>query len=134
MILVLLQNAYGVEDGYIPSYTKESFINCHTGRRLREALPEGVEVEIRNASPLVGKNADSYFKFDTKYIRNQIENIKPTVILACGKSATDALQELALNVPVVFMPHPAYRALSKDTTAFVKRRLEYFCGLGEVHG
>ena len=129
MILVFLQNAYGVEDGYVPSYDKESFRNCHTGRRLREALPENAEIEIRNASPLIGSNADSCFKYDYYYMLEQVETIQPDVILACGKVAEGALKDMELPVPVVFMPHPAYRALSKETTEFVRRRLEYFIGV-----
>ena len=75
--MVVLQNAYGVEDGYIPSFEKESFRNCHTGRRLRNAIPDGLDISIINASPKVGKKASSNFRPEHTYVSKKLEEIAP---------------------------------------------------------
>jgi hypothetical protein len=122
-ILVLLQNAYGVKPGYVPDYGLESFARCHTGKRLREALPDDVTVKIRNCSPLVGRTSDSFFAPDIDYVREQILDVQPDVILACGKSAHYTCEQIVPGVPVVKMPHPAFRALSKRATKSTKELL-----------
>lgn len=123
-LLVILQNAWGVEDGYIPSYDRESFTKSYTGIRLREALPKDYNVKIINSSPAVGNTADSYFPPQPEYVFSWINKIKPDAILACGKVAEKAIKQLNINVPVVYMPHPAYRALSKKITKSTKEELE----------
>lgn len=119
-LLVLLQNAWGVDDGYIPSLNKKSFISSHTGKRLREALPDDCKVKIRNSSPHVGSVSSSNFPPDLDYVRSEIRKIKPDVILACGVNARIAVENVEVTVPVVFMPHPAYRQLSKQMTLDTK--------------
>ena len=59
IVLVIVQNAYGVEDGYIPDYSRNSFAVCHTGKRLKEMLPSAVSVLIRNSNPSIGRVATS---------------------------------------------------------------------------
>ena len=86
--MVLLQNAYGVEDGYIPSLETESFINSHTGRRLvNEVLPTNINVQIRNCSSRIGDVSSDNFPPDYAYVREELDRIKPTAILACGVNA-----------------------------------------------
>jgi len=123
VILVVLQNAYGVEDGYVPSYKRSSFLNSHTGRRLSEMLPTK-DVEIRNASPIVGDVASSFFKCDLNYLRKEIGKIKPSVILACGVSAKNAIRNLETSIPIIFAPHPAWRRLSKKITSNIRQEVE----------
>lgn len=120
LLLIFLQNAWGVEEGYVPSYERESFRKSHTSKRLTEAIPDGTIFEIRNCSPKIGIKSDSYFKADLEYIKEQINTIKPTLILACGKSARKAFEKLPLDIPIVYMPHPTYRALSKKITGDVR--------------
>jgi hypothetical protein len=122
-LLVVLQNAYGVEEGYRPSYERESFVNCHTGRRLREALPTNCMVEIINSNPAIGNNPDSCFKPAPEYVKDWIAKIKPDVILVCGKVAKKTMQLLTIDIPTVYMPHPAYRALSKQMTSSTRNSL-----------
>lgn len=124
VLLVVLQNAWGVADGYVPDYSVESFSASHTGKRLRNAIPVGVEVHIRNASPLVGKNADSNFPPQPLYLKHEIEQIEPDIILACGKNAREAIMELELDCYVVKMPHPAFRQLSDNMLRRVRRKIE----------
>jgi len=123
-LLVVLQNAYGVEDGYIPSYEKESFSKCHTGIRLRRAIPENVSVRIINASPLVGREASSNFKPDIEYIEKSLTEIQPCVILACGVNARKGIRQVNTDIPVIEMAHPAYRALTNKTLDKVRKQIE----------
>jgi hypothetical protein len=122
--MVILQNAYGVEDGYVPSYERESFRNCHTGRRLKNAIPADVSVSIINASPVVGDTADSNFKPDLEYVRKHLTRIKPCVILACGVNAKKVVDMLDTDIPIIKMPHPAYRALTNKKLEEVKQQIE----------
>lgn len=114
-LLVVLQNAYGVEEGYEPSFERESFTNCHTGRRLKNAIPDNVSTTIINASPNIGDNADSNFKPDSTHVRKRMRSIKPDIILACGVNAKKVMSEIETDIPVLKMPHPAYRALTNKT-------------------
>ena len=123
-LMVILQNAYGVEDGYVPSFEKDSFRNCHTGRRLRRAIPESVNVSIINASPNVGIDADSYFHPERSYVLGKFREIKPDIILACGVNAKKVIDSIDVSVPVIKMPHPAYRALTNKTLDDVKEMIE----------
>lgn len=121
--MIILQNAYGVEKGYVPSFEKESFKNCHTGRRLRKAIPLGCDVEIINASPKVGDVADSNFAPDFNYVTQQVRRIKPDIILACGVNAKKVVDTLDVDVPIIKMPHPAYRALKNETLDNVRKEI-----------
>jgi hypothetical protein len=123
-LLVILQNAYGVEEGYEPSYNKSSFANCHTGIRLDRAIPDTVFPFIINASPVVGTTADSFYPYDSDHISRRILEIKPDVILACGVSAKEGIDSVEVDVPVIKMPHPAYRALTNKTLDEVRERIK----------
>ena len=115
MLLIVLQNAYGVEDGYVPSYDRDSFKNSHTGRRLRRAIPEGLPQKIVNSNPTVGDHVDSCYPPDPDYVEGWIKTIQPTVILACGAIAKKTMGLVETDVHTLFMPHPAYRALTNAT-------------------
>lgn len=121
-LLVILQNAYGVEDNYIPSYSHPSFTASQTGRRLKEFLPDNCTVEIINASPLIGDVADSIFAPDPDYVRMKVNNISPDCILALGSNAHKVVDMLGLKAIKSY--HPAYRALSKKITGEIKKEIE----------
>lgn len=127
-LLVVLQNAYmadrEIEEGYVPDFSLPSFSGSLTGKRLKHAIPEGVEVKIRNASPLIGRTSDSNFPPSVSYVDDQIKRIHPHIILACGKNANEAIDQLDPDCHVVRMPHPASRTLSNKMLANVKRRLK----------
>lgn len=126
-VLVFLQNAYGVEDGYVPTYERESFASCHTGKRLKEMIPDDAEIIIRNSSPQIGDVVSSNIPPDWEYIAGQIEMIDHDVILACGKNAREgvskALSFAAYRPRVVYAPHPAWRQLSKQGTTEIRTRI-----------
>lgn len=122
-LLIVLQNAYGVEEGYVPSYDKESFRNCHTARRLKEVIPENIEIKIINSNPKVGLISSSYFKPDREYVNNEISKYSPKVILFCGCNGKILMDEIKF-VNSIHMPHPAYRALTKKITNDVKEKIK----------
>ena len=121
-LLIVLQNAYGVEDGYVPSYERESFRKCYTGIRLKEVIPDNAEIKIVNSNPSIGIKSDSYFKPDVDYVKTEIGIFAPEVILFCGRNGKILMKEISFNKSI-HMPHPAYRALSKKMTAEVKDRI-----------
>lgn len=132
-LLVILQNAYGVEEGYVPSYNRQSFVNSHTGKRLKEMLPEIAETFIVNASSRVGTHASSIFPPEPAYVLGYIKEYAPDCILACGKVAEEAVNALTeIDMPIIYAPHPAYRALSKRMTADIRSRI--LVALGERNG
>lgn len=84
-------------------------------------LPE-VDVYVINSTPEVGKHVNSILKPDLGHIKENIYVRKPRVILACGKVAESALEELEYDY--ISAPHPAWRQLSKARTAEIKKILE----------
>ena len=127
-LLVVLQNAYtkteAVKDNYVPALDCPVFQNSHTGRRLKNAIPDNINVQIINANPDVGNNADSNFPPDTNYVMAKINEHQPNIILACGKNARQAIP--TINIPVITMPHPAYRALTNQTIQNTKETINAY--------
>ncbi len=121
MLLVILQNAWRKSG---EEFTREQWLDAlwasHTGKRLKEMLPDCKYVVI-NASKSVGANSSSYYPAEPAHIKECIEKYKPTHILACGKVATSGCEMLSL--PHISVPHPAYRALSKEITSTIRARL-----------
>lgn len=123
MILFVLQNAYMSD--------KHRFLNreewsrelqrSHSGKRLSEMIPDEEEYAVINSSPRIGDNADSCFVGDSAYVLEWVEKLSPDVICACGKVAQDTCNKAKLLF--ISLPHPAWRALSKETTRFIKALL-----------
>lgn len=122
MILVVLQNEYRDGGAKVP---RDEWLprlwESHTGRRLKEMLPDNGQFFVTNATLEVGDNADSMLPADTIHLSMVIEHIEPSIILACGQVAQRGLDEL--GVDYVAAPHPAWRRLSKDMTASIKEEL-----------
>lgn len=105
----------------------EELWRSRTGVRLSEAIPEEeFEVEICNSNPTLVDTPDGVLPPDLKHLRTLIEIERPNVILACGNVARGAIKELKPSIPVVEMPHPAFRLLSKRMTGEVRQRLTSF--------
>jgi hypothetical protein len=119
-ILFVLQNAY--------RSSKYNFKNdqewhrdlkrSHTGRRLQEMIPDGVDVYVINSSPIIGNTPGSCFKADEEYLKNKLTEINADYVCGCGKIAQNGLDKIGIRF--VVLPHPAWRALSKDHTSFIK--------------
>lgn len=130
-LLVVLQNAYSnkpfpstrVQRRWVEGIWKPGGTGwkSHTGKRLMEMLPDDAQVFVTNACTEVGFQASSLFRPDLSHIRQAIYMHEPDKILACGKVAQKALEQL--DYDFVAAPHPAYRLLSKKMTAEIKAEL-----------
>lgn len=124
MILFILQNAYQSEKHQFKNEEEWSreLANSHTGRRLKEMIPEGKEYKVINSSNIIGDCPDSCYEADTNHIKKLVNEINPTVICACGKIAQKGCADLGL----IFIPapHPAWRQMSKKQSGAIKQLLD----------
>lgn len=123
MILFILQNAYKSDKHQFKNEDEWSIelANSHTGRRLKEMIPNGADYKVINSSSIIGDCPDSQYEADLGYIKKFVDEIKPTIICACGKIAQKACTELGLNfVPA---PHPAWRRLSKQYSSNIRKQI-----------
>jgi hypothetical protein len=126
MILFILQNAYRSEKHKFTNrneWSKE-LLRSHTGRRLSEMIPDGYEYAVINSSPNIGDNSNSIYIADPQYIKEWVNKIKPTIIVACGRIAQKGCTELSLKY--ISAPHPAWRCLSKKITNEIKTKILSF--------
>jgi len=128
VLLVILQNAWRANgERYSHKQWLEALWNSHTGRRLRNILPETPHtLYVANASPEIGKESSSMFPADIGYIKRQIARVSPDVIVACGQVASNAITEIAPDAICITAPHPAWRAYSKEREMQVQAQVESF--------
>lgn len=124
MILFILQNAYQSDKHQFKNDAEWSreLASSHTGRRLKEMIPDDMEYKVINSSNIIGNCADSSYDADLEHIKKLVDEIKPNVICACGKIAQKGCKELGLNfIPA---PHPAWRRLSKQCSSDIKEQIK----------
>lgn len=123
MILFILQNAYKSDKHQFKNEEEWSreLTNSHTGRRLKEMIPEGAEYKVINSSGIIGDCPDSRYDADLKHIKIFVDRIKPTIICACGRIAQKGCTELGLDF--ISAPHPAWRRLSKQCSNSIKEQI-----------
>ena len=119
-LLVVLQCAYGNTKKRRRQLKKrrlwlKGLWDSHTGKRLKEMLPDNMDYQVINSTPKIGDRSDAVFPPDPVYIQAWVECYEPDYILACGKVAQEALEELGLEF--FRAPHPAWRLLSKEDTS-----------------
>ena len=127
MVLVVLQNPYrnnALASGWNPSTWLKELWRSHTGTRLREVLPDDCDVRITNANPKLADSVSDCLPPDIAHLKRTATRVKPDVVLACGKMACQGISQLETQIRVVEMPHPAYRALSKETTKQIRAKLD----------
>lgn len=123
MILFILQNAYQSDKHQFKNEEEWSreLANSHTGRRLKEMIPDGMEYRVINSTPMIGNNPDSCYTPDLAHIKKLVAEIKPDVICACGKNAQKGCEELGIDfIPA---PHPAWRQLSKKCSSSIREQI-----------
>lgn len=122
-VLFVLQNAYQSSkyDWKNEDEWHRDLDKSHTGRRLREMIPDGIEFYVTNASPKIGSHPDSRFLADADHLIRMIQKYKPHLVCACGKVAQDGVA--MLGVHWISAPHPAWRALSKRHTSRIRRMI-----------
>lgn len=125
MKLVFLQNAWfkrrmpWIEPEWSPEwkYTWLYALNqCRSGQRLKLLLGddwyERGDTEVTNSTPEVGYGKSSIkLPADPVWIEREIERVKPTLVVTCGKQALDAVLPL-YHGPMVAVPHPACRVMT----------------------
>jgi len=124
MILFILQNAYQSNKHQFKNDDEWSreLANSHTGRRLKEMIPDDIEYKVINSSALIGDCPASCYDADLEHIQKLIDEVKPSVICACGKIAQRGCEKLGLEfIPA---PHPAWRQLSKKCSNSIKERIK----------
>jgi hypothetical protein len=97
------------------------YAGCLTGKILREAWGHELihAITYENASPLIGGRSDAAFPADLEHMKKAIEEERPWVVVALGKTAQEALKMIIAqtagrppNRPTwrfAFGPHPASR-------------------------
>jgi hypothetical protein len=124
MILFILQNAYRSDKHQFTNNDEWSreLANSHTGRRLKEMIPDGMEYRVINSSNMIGNCPDSRYDANLEHMKKFIDEIKPSVICACGKVAQQGCAELGLDfIPA---PHPAWRQLSKKCSSNIRKQIQ----------
>ena len=147
-VLVFLQNAWkhGATEGqtkWLPDNSDEAsnrawqsaLWRSQTGKRLKEMLPEGCVAYVTNVSPLIAPAAKVYYPMDREHVISEVFSHKPDVVLLLGTEAKTAAAMLATqkdnngewllaHARIVAGPHPAWRVLSKERTAEIRREIE----------
>lgn len=83
-----------------------------TGKGLEQMLPlerleaAGIEVVVTNASPLVGSKASSRFPMDAEFVRAELMEHQPRLLVLLGEEAHKIVS--LTELPVVLGPHPAF--------------------------
>jgi len=122
-ILFILQNGYH-SDKYQYRNEEEWYCDLNrsfSGKRLSEMIPENADIKVINSSSNIGDNADSYYKADLDHLRKCLTKYNADIICACGEVAQEGCKKLGIDY--VSLPHPAWRALSKDITKNIKQNL-----------
>lgn len=119
--LVFLQNAWS------PMYAggtwpRRSWLRAlelsRSGQRLKLLIDDYDCVE--NTTPIVGPTAASVVPPDLDYVREILEARRPTVVIACGKQAEEALGQI-WGGGLVVVPHPACRILTNELYAQARK-------------
>ena len=96
-----------------------------TGRRLQKILPDGCEVFVGEASPFIGSTSRSRFLMDPDYVKAQIAEFAPDVVVLLGDEARKARSIVEeQGIVVVMGPHPTWRALSKQMVTAVREQIQ----------
>lgn len=106
------------------------FMGCLTGRRLRAAFGEDTCERIvwEECSREIGGRSSSAFPADMNHIRAVIRKHSPDIVLAFGRIAVDAVNQLRpLPKCILTGPHPAAR--SPKTTEQLEWMAEQLRGL-----
>lgn len=122
-LLVFLQNAWS------PLYAGEvwprdswlrALARSRSGQRLRIML-DSLDV-CENTTPQVGPLPESMCPPDAAYIQQLITQRNPSIIVACGKQAEQALVPL-WSGPLLAVPHPAHRVVTNSLYLHARRLL-----------
>jgi hypothetical protein len=127
--VVFLQNAWSpFYAGH--TWPRESWLRAlarsRSGQRLRYMLDDFDLCE--NTTPQVGATPDSILPPDLAHIQAILERRQPSIVVACGKQAEQALMRL-WGGALIAVPHPAHRLVTNDLYTEARKLLhEGFTG------
>jgi acyl-CoA synthetase (NDP forming) len=138
-VLVILQNAWRREatpgdtqfvPGLAPEHSQQvweqALWRSHTGKRLREMLPEGCEIVVGNATPHIGTTSREKKEIIVEYVMDQVEHSSPALVVLLGSEAAKAHDLIrGTGFPVITGPHPAWRCLSHTRAYEVREAISY---------
>ena len=140
-ILAILQNAmtHDVRDvgKNMPIFFTINPRN-YTGKKLYK-MTRGHYMVVTNACPILGYGPKSKGETDLDHIKKGIYYKFPNIekkfdmLLVCGKQAQEAVYQIEeeIDVPIIFMPHPASRTLTNLLTDRVEEYIN--CIHGEIN-
>jgi len=129
-LLVFLQNPWTRNRVYLGkpwdnTQWEAAMWESRSGIRLKTLLePAFCFYRVKNACPVPTPQVGGLKRPDPVYVRSQIENYQPHVLLLCGVQAR-AIATMGFNRPFVTMPHPAYRLLNNLALRTIREQL-YF--------
>lgn len=114
-VICILQNAWG--DRLLPPIFVPNLRN-KSAKTIRKMIPDDMRFHFCNTTPVVTPTAKGKPDIDAGYFKSIIKRFAGyNLILVCGKQAEEAVsiynkEILSLNIPVLYIPHPACRTLS----------------------
>ena len=95
-----------------------------TGKRLLEMIPDGINFDVVNASPFVGRQSFASFTADALLMHARMQRLRPVLVVLCGKVAHGLAHVVEQHErPYLRVPHPASRRLSKAETARIREEV-----------
>jgi uracil-DNA glycosylase len=92
------------------------FAGCRSGQVLKQVFgPRCRDIIWENASPEIGDHASSKFPADIPHLRAMLEEVKPDVVLALGRVASEALLPIVPRAKLLIGPHPTARGADTIT-------------------
>lgn len=106
----------GTRLGNFAWYLKNHLRYANTARVLEGEEPVELSIHYDNTTPQVGATPDSKLPPDFSYVRRQLQQADPHLIVAWGNQAHMVMQYLrtiddAAKKPTLLLPHPTYRLL-----------------------
>jgi hypothetical protein len=134
-VICILQNAWG--DRELTTVFEPNPYN-KSAKVIRKMIGDNSEFYFCNTTGIVTKTAKERANIDQEHFNNVITTISLTqltdhpynLILVCGKQAEQAVKIknnierlIDLNIPIIFIPHPAARNLSNVRISQIKQEI-----------
>ncbi len=118
-VVVFLQNAWSplYAGGTWPRRSwLRALHNSRSGTRLKVMTKNAPNAEFwyDNTTPLVGDSPSSIIEADESHIKSVLDMQKPDAVILCGKQADKAVSSFLGDMPVLVIPHPAFRVVTND--------------------
>lgn len=119
MILGFLQNAWsplyaGIE------WPRDSWLRAlhrsRSGQRIAvmTKVTVGSEWWFDNTTPICGDEPNSVVPPDVEHIRRVVDSVNPSAIVLMGKQALKSVRPICEDIPLLAIPHPAFRLLKNE--------------------